>query len=224
MLGGLWTAHSFQATLHRSVPKPSILFASSPEEAEKLREQAQKLRQEVESFQQEKTAAEQEELRQKQEQKDQAQARRKRYSAIVPILKANGSVVQERCDFSPRWKDEGASYITVVESALPLGIILGESDDFVGAVSVDEVGEESNGGMAGLRPGDLLRAVTACRVEMVQPTWQLVVGGIGQPKTVRFMYSVDNRPFEEVMEAIGSNRMDPEERKILLVVERREKQ
>ena len=40
--------------------------------------------------------------------------------------------------------------------------------------------------------------------------------------SVRFMYSVDNRPFEEVMEAIGSNRMDPEARPVLIVVERKE--
>jgi hypothetical protein len=59
-------------------------------------------------------------------------------------------------------------------------------------------------------------------MEMEQPTWQLIAGGIGRPKTVRFMYSVDNRPFGEVMDAIGSNRMDPERRPVLIVVERRE--
>jgi hypothetical protein len=40
------------------------------------------------------------------------------------------------------------------------------------------------------------------------------------PKTKRFVYSVDGRPFEEVMDAVGSNRMDPEERPVILVVER----
>ena len=33
-------------------------------------------------------------------------------------------------------------------------------------------------------------------MEMEQPTWQIIAGGIGRPKTVRFMYSVDGRPFE----------------------------
>jgi hypothetical protein len=59
-------------------------------------------------------------------------------------------------------------------------------------------------------------------MEMERPTWQLMVGGIGVPKTKRFMYSVDDRPFEEVLEAIVSNRMDPDQRPVLLVVERRE--
>jgi hypothetical protein len=198
----------------------TTLFAS-PEDAEQLRAQAKKLREEVASFEQEKNAVEQEELRQVEQEQAAARERRERYSAVVPILFTDGSTMEERCDFAPRWKDEKSSYITAVEADLPLGIILGESD-IPGAVSIDEVAEESNGGKAGLKEGDLLRALTACRMEMSQPTWQLVVGGIGQPKTVRFMYSVDNRPFEEVMDAVASNRMDPEERQIVLVVERRE--
>ena len=50
----------------------------------------------------------------------------------------------------------------------------------------------------------------------------MLVGGIGQPKTVRFMYSADGRrsSFEEVMEALKSNRMDPGGRDVVLVVER----
>jgi hypothetical protein len=54
-----------------------------------------------------------------------------------------------------------------------------------------------------------------------QPTWQLLAGGIGRPKTMRYMFSTDYKPFELVMEAIASNRMDPEGRSVLLVVERR---
>jgi hypothetical protein len=150
------------------------------------------------------------------------QAKRERYSAVVPILKPDGNTAEERCDFSPFWKEEGSSFVTVFEAELPLGIILGESEEFQGAITVDEVYDDTNGGKAGIKVGDLLRAFTACRLEMVQPTWQLVVGGIGQPKTVRFMYSADNRPFEEVMDAMGSNRMDPQARPIPLVVERRE--
>lgn len=105
-------------------------------------------------------------------------------------------------------------------ASLPLGIILGESEEFPGAVSVDEVTPDSNGQLAGVLEGDLLRACTACQVIMETPTWQILVGGIGMPKTKRFMFSVDNRPFEEVMDAIGSNRMDPEERPVILVLER----
>ena len=57
-------------------------------------------------------------------------------------------------------------------------------------------------------------------MNMEAPTWQLLAGGIGIPKTKRMMYVVDQRPFEEVMDAIGSNRMDPENRPVILVVER----
>ena len=44
--------------------------------------------------------------------------------------------------------------------------------------------------------------------------------GIGQPKTKRFMYSVDGRPLEEVLDAVGSNRMDAQGRDVWLVLER----
>jgi len=210
---------SSRDVIHRQKTK---LYSLSEEDAEKLRRKASQLRDEIASFEQQKASAAQQSLRQKEEEQAAAEARRKRYSAVVPILKPDGKTVAERCEFSPRWKEEGASFITVMESELPLGIILGESDLFPGTVSVDQVRQGSNGEAAGVKTGDLLRACTACRIEMTQPTWQLIVGGIGQPKTVRFMYSVDKRPFEEVMDAIASNRMDPEKRPILLVIERRE--
>lgn len=104
---------------------------------------------------------------------------------------------------------------------LPLGIILGESEEFSGSTVVDEVAEDSNANIAGLQVGDLLRAISACQMILVTPTWQVLAGGIGRPKSSRYMLSVDNRSFEEVMEAIQSNRMDPEQRPIILVVERK---
>ena len=85
---------------------------------------------------------------------------------------------------------------------------------------MDEVVPNGNGDIAGIRTSDVLRAITACQTTMETPTWQLLAGGIGQPKTNRFMYSVDGRPLEEVMNAIGSNRMDPEGRDVWLVLER----
>lgn len=118
----------------------------------------------------------------------------------------------------------GDTFITTCEAPLPIGIILGESEDIPGAMVVDEVAEQSNGEAAGVQVGDILRACTACRAMMKAPTWQILAGGIGQPETARFMYMVDGRPFEEVMEAIGSNRMDPEQRPIVLVLEKATKQ
>ena len=150
----------------------------------------------------------------------QRQEIRERYSAIVPILKPDGSTKEERCDFSPRWKD--GSRILVCEATLPIGMILGESEEFGATTTVDAVAEGSNAKAAGVRVGDLIRAFTACKVEMEMPTWQILAGGIGVPKTKRFMYSADGRPFEEVMEAIASNRQDPEQRPVLFVIERKD--
>jgi hypothetical protein len=202
----------------------SRIYSIFPQEneAERLLQQAEKLRKEIDSFEQKRLASRQENTyKDEQEQAAQA-ATRERYSAVVPILKPDGTTVHERCDFTPRCKD-GTSFITACTSNLPLGILLGEGEEeFVGAVIVDEVGAGSNGEQGRILPGDIVRAVTACKMEMELPTWQLIVGGIGVPKTKRFMYSVDGRPFEEVMDAITSNRMDPEQRPVLLVVERRE--
>ena len=111
-----------------------------------------------------------------------------------------------------------------------MGILLGEStgEDSTGArssattIMVDEVAEGSNGESAGIRVGDIVRACTACQAMMKAPTWQILAGGIGMPETRRFIYDVDGRPLEEVMEAIGSNRMDPEQRPVVLVSERTE--
>lgn len=116
----------------------------------------------------------------------------------------------------------GTSRIETCEATLPLGIILGEHEEIPGAIRVDEVVEGGNGDISGVKEGDLLRACTACQTTMETPTWQLLAGGIGQPKTKRFMYSTDGRPFEEVMDAVASNRMDPEERLVVLVLERRD--
>uniref|UniRef100_A0A7S2VE69 PDZ domain-containing protein n=1 Tax=Entomoneis paludosa TaxID=265537 RepID=A0A7S2VE69_9STRA len=197
-------------------------FATSDnDDADKLLSKAELLRREIDDFEQRKRAEEEEEQRQIDEAKAEKQATRNRYSAVVPILKPDGNSQLERCDFKPRWQD-GSSYITTIEANLPLGVILGESEQFAAATEVDEVGEDSNGFAAGLRVGDILHACTACKVEMEMPTWQLLAGGIGVPKTKTFMYQADGRPFEEIMEAIGSNRQDPENKPVLLVVERRD--
>jgi hypothetical protein len=197
----------------------TALFASN-EDAQKLREEAERLRQEISSFEKQKESVQQEGRRKLEAETRAKQALRERYSAIVPILKGDGSTANERCDFQP--KSAANSFITVCEASLPLGIVLGESEIFPGTVSVDEVAVGSNGDLAGIRVGDLVRATTACRMEMVLATWQVIAGGIGIPKTKRFMYSVDNRPFEEVMDALGSNRLDPENRPAFLVIERQE--
>jgi hypothetical protein len=101
-----------------------------------------------------------------------------------------------------------------------LGLVLGEEASRPGVISVDDVDPNGNGASAGVKQGDIIRAITACQTTMETPTWQLLAGGIGQPKTKRFMYSVDGRPLEEVLNAVGSNRMDVLGRDVWLVLER----
>ena len=215
--------HSFIAQpIRSSVFRARIALESSPEDvARELREQADKLRKQVASFEQEKEQAAKAERELLEKSRQEKQVVRNRYSAKVPIMKGDGSTVVERVDFPPRWP-EGTSLIWTCEASLPLGIILGESEAIRGLTVVDEVVEGSNGALAGVRVGDIVRACTACRAIMKAPTWQILAGGIGMPETCRFMYNIDGRPFEEVMQAIGSNRMDPEQRPVLLVLERQD--
>ena len=214
-----WASRSL--TARRTARTKLCSSESGKDTAEELRRQAEKLRREVDSFEQSKREAVEEEERAREKERDASEAQRERYSAIVPILKPDGTTVEERCDFPPRHRD-GGSYITSCLCDLPLGVILGESEEFAGCTVVDEVAEGGNGEAAGLVAGDLVRAITACRMTMETPTWQILAGGIGRPKTARYMYSADGRPFEEIMEAVLSNRQDPEQRPMVLVVERRE--
>ena len=101
-----------------------------------------------------------------------------------------------------------------------MGLVLGEDASRPGVTSVDYVDPNGNGELAGVKQGDIVRATTACQTTMETPTWQLLAGGIGQPKTKRFVYLVDGRPLEEVLNAVGSNRMDVQGRDVWLVLER----
>lgn len=197
---------------------------STPEEkAEALRQQAQKLKEEVRAFDEAKQEVINKEKRKREKVVAEKLERRLRYSAEVPILKGNGVEEVERVDFPPMVGGENESFIFSVEADLPLGLILGEDEGGLPALRVDELVESGNAANSGIQVGDILRACTATQTTMETPTWQLLAGGIGQPKTKRFMYSTDGRPFEEVMDAIGSNRMDPDERPAVLVFERVEK-
>jgi hypothetical protein len=209
-----WLAHP----KHSSVVRTSR-FLASQDEAERLKEQAKRLREEINAFEQMKETTERDAVSKREKELAEQRAQRELLSAVVPILKPDGSTQETEITFPPFHPDD--SFITVCEANLPLGLILGESEDFAAAVVVDEVAEQSNGEIADVRVGDIVRAFTACKMQMEQPAWQLIAGGIGRPKTFRFMYSVDNRPFEEVMEAVASNRFDPEGRPVLLVLERK---
>ena len=209
----IWNRHRPVSLLSKSSEQ------SAAEEAEKLRQQAQKLRDEIEAFQKAKDSLEEQERLTIQAELNGKQAWIDKYSVVVPILKPDGSTVDEKIQFPARFKGIDST-IMAIEGSLPLGLVLGEHETIPGMTTVDEVTDGSNGESAGFQVGDLIRACTACRVEMDQPMWQLMAGGIGRPKTVRFMFSTDFQPFEKVMDAIGSNRMDPEQRQVIVVVER----
>ena len=186
-----------------------------------LRLEAEKLRNDVLALEQAKADQIQRENQRLKEEQEAQMMQRVRYSATVPILRPDGSTQEMTVGFPPFFANN-TSYIVVKEALLPLGIILGESELFAGAIAVDEVSPDSNGYQADLRVGDLVRGFTACKMQMEQPAWQLLAGGIGRPKTFRYMYAADFRPFEEVMSAMGSNRMDPEGRPVLIVLERQQ--
>lgn len=204
------------------VSRSTLLYmTNNDDEALRFKQQAEKLRREIENFKRIKREAETEQERQMQEEQGAKEKLRNRYSAVVPILKPDGKTVDERVYFTPKLSN-GTSSILVLEVKLPLGIILGENEVIPFTTVVDEVADGSNGELAGIRQGDIFRACSACRIEMELPTWQIMAGGIGIPKTKRFMYSIDGRPFEEVMNAIASNRQDPEQRPVVIVVERKD--
>ena len=150
------------------------LSSSSPDDSsvEQLQQKADTLRKEIDEFERQKEQAEEGERQRVEAALAEKRSYRERYSAIVPILKPDGSAQEERCDFTPRVKD-GSTYITTFVANLPLGIVLGESEDWSMATVVDEVGSGSNGETAGLKVGDIVHACTACKVEMEMPTWQV---------------------------------------------------
>ena len=228
--------------------------SNSRSSSDDLREKAAALRREVEEFEASKQK-ESDQIRQEAETVlRQKEKTRLRYIAEVPILKGDGTVSMERCDFSPprimgvvkcvenddeEDKEEQQEQVLVpsriltFQAPLPLGIVLGQ-EDYGGntninsstnmrlpPITVDDLAGDGSANQAGVRVGDILRACTACQVTMEQPTWQLMMGGVGRPKTTRMMFSTDDKAFEEVMDAIGSNGMDPESRDVWLVVERR---
>lgn len=208
----------------RSIKNFSRL-AKVDEEAEYLLRKARKLREEVQEFERSKQTEQKFRLESEEAIAKERQELRNRYSAEVPILKPDGSVIMERCDFPPRMnkkdsKNNVLSRIITVQANLPLGIVLGQDESFPGITIVDEVAENSNGMQAGIKVGDVLRACTACQVSMDMPTWQLMAGGIGRPKTTRMMFSLDGKRFEEVMNALASNNIDPQKRPTWLVLER----
>ena len=107
---------------------------------------------------------------------------------------------------------------------MPLGMLLEESEDddgSKGAMVVAELIDEGSAKAGGVMVGDLLRATTAMTMRMSYPTWQLMMGGVGQPKMQKILFGAQGEPFEKVMAAIGSNAREQQGNgQVVLVLER----
>ena len=89
------------------------------------------------------------------------------------------------------------------------------------AVSTATFIDEGSAKPGGVREGDLLRATTAMTMQMAYPTWQLMMGGVGQPKLQKILFGSQGEPFEKVMAAIGSNAREQRGNgQVVLVLER----
>lgn len=141
---------------------------SAGADADDLQEEARKLREEIEAFERTKTEQEEAEKRAVSEAKREVQKDKDFYSAILPILKPDGSTMEEKVEFTPISKKKDTR-IVVLEGSLPLGMIL-EEGDIVGTTLVDQVAPDSNAALAGVQEGDYLRACTACEMNMEAPT------------------------------------------------------
>mmetsp|Transcript_66223 Transcript_66223/g.181556 ORF Transcript_66223/g.181556 Transcript_66223/m.181556 type:complete len:238 (+) Transcript_66223:88-801(+) len=108
---------------------------------------------------------------------------------------------------------------------LPLGMLLEESeaaDGRPGAPAVVELFDVGSAITSGVRKGDVVRATTACKMQMATPTWQLMLGGIGRPTMQKMIYVTDDQPFETVLAAISSNSREQQGNgQIVLLLERR---
>jgi len=106
---------------------------------------------------------------------------------------------------------------------MPLGMLLEEGDEgeLAGAMVVGELLADGAAKAGGVRVGDVLRATTGVSMQMSYPTWQLMMGGVGQPKMQKILFSAQGQPFEQVMAAIASNAREQRGNgQVVLVLER----
>ena len=118
---------------------------------------------------------------------------------------------------------EGSSLLCV-RLDMPLGMLLEEEDGdgpFAGAMRVAELLEDGAAKSGGLQVGDALRATTGVSMQMAYPTWQLMLGGGGQPKLQKILFPAQGQPFETVMAAIASNAREQQGNgQVILLIER----
>ena len=121
-----------------------------------------------------------------------------------------------------------ASRLVVCALPLPLGVVFEERDRRVVVVEIT-----ADGSAAALppsaprpRPGDVLRAVSACIITMEYSGLNLLGGGNGRPRTRRVAYRVDDeatfgdQSFAQALAAVKSNARAGRGDDVTLVLER----
>ena len=123
--------------------------------------------------------------------------------------------------FNPSWPDDrddrAPSSLCVVELPLPMGMIIEDSATLDGKIEVAEVKPDSNAEKAGIRPGDVLRALSA---QKLQPPAM----GMAQEqvKVRKAMFVCDGNGFSSTMSALASNaEANSGSGRVALVLERR---
>ena len=122
-------------------------------------------------------------------------------------------------DSPAHWRREQWSIMFQKRLELPLGIVLEEGDD--GRVVVVELAPDGNGARAGVREGDLLRACSAVRTVLINEPGAGFLNtafpeASKQPKRRVVLAPCDKQPFDDVMDAVLSNREAPELPAVLL--------
>ena len=113
-------------------------------------------------------------------------------------------------DFGPSWKDDQCS-LAPVEASLPLGMVIEESENLPGRFEISEVREGSNAEKAGVKVGDILRAVTAQKKDaMAAAEGNIAFNAVAGATTAgvvvkKALFNADRQSFEAVMNALGTN-------------------
>lgn len=117
-------------------------------------------------------------------------------------------------DLTPFFDDRGDRLIAFI-AFLPLGLQVknvprpGEAPEWEGdAVVVDVVAKGSEAEVAGIEPGDYVRAVS-CMGVGIEPNWfESFLGATAVP--MKSVKKVDGLPAQEVLEALASNAQSPD--------------
>lgn len=112
--------------------------------------------------------------------------------------------------FSPSFKDDKCA-LAVVEMDMPLGMVIEESGTLPGRIEVIEVVPGSNSEKAGVKVGDVVRAMTAQKSDAMAAAegniaFNALAGATTSGvKVMKAIYIADGRPFDGAMEALMTN-------------------